>query len=72
VKFFVVEKKRGPLSINAFPNPSTDFETVIFDVLGRPIQRINGVNGVKINVSQLTKGIYFLQIQKETLRFIKV
>jgi hypothetical protein len=69
----ILENEKEVLSI--YPNPSTSQITIsnvvspiltikIIDISGKTIMRINDDSN-KINVSDLTKGIYFLQVQTE-------
>ncbi len=70
------------LNLSVFPNPSSDFISIngliehvyfkLFNIFGKNI--ISGVtsNDKKINISNLSKGMYFLKIEKfNTLKVIK-
>ena len=79
------EKK---IAINIFPNPANnsinitcsnfDFNAIVItDLLGKEIPSnllLSTSNGdtVNINISKLLPGVYFLKINSELKRFIKV
>ena len=65
-----------------FPNPANDYLQImnvaripafieIYDAKGRPVYRNNSVLEDKIDISNLTKGIYILKINGIALKFIK-
>jgi hypothetical protein len=71
--FTVVVKKETEDNIKIYPNPATNSITVkgkglmsnikIFDVTGREVLQTAGIsNQTTININQLAKGIYFIQI----------
>ncbi len=67
-----------------FPNPTNDYlnvsisnemigkEIFVYDISGKKIiaQSIKDIN-IKINIQELSKGIYFLKIENEIKRFVK-
>ena len=71
--------------VSVFPNPVNDyiyltlnktqqnFEIEIFTILGKSMKKVtkNKSNNVKIDVSNLSKGIYFLSIISEEIKEIK-
>ena len=71
--------------INLYPNPVTDLITVegvfevnshyrIFDALGREVKKglIKSENSTSINVSNLSKGTYYINIDTfDVVKFIK-
>ncbi len=66
--------------IRIYPNPATDFieiksksnysSIIIIDVNGKLVKEINNSNS-KIDVSNLTKGVYFLKITNKNTSLIK-
>ena len=65
-----------------YPNPATDEITVsgdhiqgigLFDAYGSEIIRLSDLNeeNIKINTSQLQKGIYFVKVGEKNFKFIK-
>jgi Domain of unknown function (DUF4465)/Secretion system C-terminal sorting domain len=72
----IVDVNTNQNSLNVYPNPAKDFividglnnqaEILIFDLSGREMLKQNVLNGEKISVSTLSKGIYFLQINNES------
>jgi hypothetical protein len=71
------------LSINVYPNPTSDFLTFstnqtidsynIFNLAGQSV--LTGTNESKVDVSALEKGVYLIELAqndiKQTVKFIK-
>ena len=67
--------------ISIFPNPTSDYFTInsnssnifkiaIYDSLGKLIKNYNNIpSQTKVDISELEKGIYFLNVKNETLNF---
>lgn len=71
-------------NFSVFPNPAENFITIqcesfdnekieIYDVLGQLIKSITVSNNQKIDISNLSKGIYFIILEnKVVFKFIKL
>ncbi|MEH6538237.1 MAG: LamG-like jellyroll fold domain-containing protein [Psychroserpens sp.] len=77
-----VEEQNLSLSITLFPNPTTDYiqlsnftnkeDYIIYNILGSKIKDSNISHNEKIDVRNLTNGLYFLKFDNgTTLKFIK-
>ncbi len=76
-----IAKTNLDASVAVYPNPASldfvielpgSFAYTIFDALGKKISgnRINE-NSAKVNTSQFSKGLYFIEIEKDTQKTIK-
>lgn len=61
-----------------FPNPTSKFLTIqtnkriqIRDILSRPILEYQPVDFIRLDLSSFKNGVYFLQIDKMSYKFIK-
>lgn len=71
------------IELTVFPNPATAYievtasgpmdEVVILNTLGATVlrEKTNGSNSVRIQVDDLPKGVYLLQCNGTTKRFVK-
>lgn len=69
-------------NVNLFPNPATDYISItnlntrenytVYDVLGKQVDSGRLIQGSKIQVANLEKGIYFLKLKySKPLKFVK-
>jgi hypothetical protein len=69
--------------ISIMPNPATDFihspevsepytDAAIFSILGEKVMQIKNLETNLIDISGLSKGVYFLRINNKSYKFVKI
>jgi hypothetical protein len=69
--------------LKIYPNPASDFvnlpesdelikDAAIFSIFGEKVMQINNIDSNIIDISGLSKGVYFLRINNKSYKFVKV